>query len=37
MVTSTQAFQEGQLVAEGKVVYNFIKSKPLKLNIWNIF
>lgn len=37
MVTSTQAFQEGQLVAEGKVVYNFIKSKSLKLNIWNIF
>ena len=27
MVTSMQAFQEGQLVAEGKVVYNFIKSK----------
>lgn len=27
MVTSIQAFQEGQLVAEGKAVYNFIKSK----------
>ena len=27
MVTSMQAFQEGQLVAEGKDVYNFIKSK----------
>ncbi|WP_418509244.1 hypothetical protein [Corallibacter sp.] len=27
MVTSMQAFPEGQLVAEGKVVYNFIKSK----------
>ena len=27
MVTSMQAFQEGQLAAEGKVVYNFIKSK----------
>ena len=32
IVTSMQAFQEGQLVAEGKVVYNFIKSKSLKLN-----
>lgn len=27
MVTSMQAFQEGQLVTEGKAVYNFIKSK----------
>ena len=27
MVTIMQAFQEGPLVAEGKVVYNFIKSE----------
>ena len=37
MVTSMQAFQEGQLLAKGKAVYNFIKSKSWNLNIWNIF